>query len=225
MKLFKHNNTDLKKIITAIWDFWTSKTGAFLLAVSAIVIGWYQFYINRPILKYQSETISFISSQNDNQYKVSVKGADYQDLYLTKVILQNTGAAALSGSDVSQIGHNPIRVVVPKDAKMVHYTLDKTITTPDITANLKEVDGDLVMEFDFLNSDYQIGTSILHENQNVEFIVAGSALNVNEITREWSDKKIKYWTWWIMGCLYFILVAIYLYNHWLEKRLKKQQKS
>lgn len=217
MKLFKHDNTDLKKFITAIWDFWTSKTGAFLLAVSAIVIGWYQFYINRPILKYDTETISFISSQNDNQYKVTVRGHEYSDLYLTRVILQNKGASALSGSDVSKIGHNPIRVIVPEGAKMVHYTLDNTYTTPDITSSLKKVDGDLIIEFDFMNSDYQVGVSILHENPNVEFKVEGSALNVNEITREWSDKQIKYWTLWILGALYLILVIIYLYNHWFDK--------
>lgn len=218
MKLFKRNNTDIKKIITAIWNFWTSKTGAFLLAVSAIVIGWYQFYINRPILKYETETISFISSQNDNDYKVNVKGKEYKDLYLTRVTLQNKGASALSGQDVSKIGHNPIRIVVPKDAKMVHFTLDRTITTPDITSNLKPVDGGLVIEFDFLNSDYQIGASILHENPNAEFKVRGSALNVNSISREWSDKQIKYWTWWGMGGLYVVLLLIYLYNHWRRKK-------
>lgn len=218
MKLFKRNNTDIKKIITAIWNFWTSKTGAFLLAVSAIVIGWYQFYINRPILKYETETISFISSQNDNDYKVNVKGKEYKDLYLTRVTLQNKGASALSGQDVSKIGHNPIRIVVPKDAKMVHFTLDRTITTPDITSNLKPVDDGLVIEFDFLNSDYQIGASILHENPNAEFKVQGSALNVNSISREWSDKQIKYWTWWGMGGLYVVLLLIYLYNHWRRKK-------
>lgn len=218
MRLFKYNNTDLKKTITAIWNFWTSKTGAFLLAVSAIVIGWYQFYINRPILKYETETISFISSQNNNAYSVSVRGKEYKDLYLTKIILQNTGAAALSGQDVSKIGHNPIRVVVPHGAKMVHYTLDNTITTPDLTASLEENNGDLVINFDFLNSDYQIGTSVLHENPDVEFKIAGSALNVNDIQKEWSDKQIKYWTFWIMGSLYVLLLAVYLYNHWYKRK-------
>lgn len=218
MRLFKYNNTDLKKTITAIWNFWTSKTGAFLLAVSAIVIGWYQFYINRPILKYETETTSFISSQNNNSYSVLVKGKEYKDLYLTKIILQNTGASALSGQDVSKIGHNPIRVVVPHGAKMVHHTLDNTITTPDLTASLEENNGDLIISFDFLNSDYQIGTSILHENPDAEFKIAGSALNVNDIQKEWSDKQIKYRTFWIMGSLYVLLLAIYLYNHWYKHR-------
>lgn len=220
MKLFKHNNTNLKKTLSAVWDFWTSKTGAFLLAVSAIVIGWYQFYISRPILKYDTETISFISSQNNNQYSVKVKDKEYKDLYMTRIILQNKGASALSGQDVSKIGHNPIRIVVPKDAKMVHYTLDNSITTPDLTAVLEENNGDLVMTFDFLNSDYQIGTSILHENPNADFKIAGSALNVNSIEREWSDKQIKYWAFWGMGGLYVLLLAIYLYNHWYKRRKK-----
>ena len=35
----------------ALWDFLTSKTGAFIIGVSAIAVGWYQFYISRQILK------------------------------------------------------------------------------------------------------------------------------------------------------------------------------
>lgn len=225
MKLFKKNNTDIKKIISAVWNFWTSKTGAFLLAVSAIVIGWYQFYINRPILKYGTETIAFISSQNQNDYEVKVKGTSYKDLYLTRVILQNKGAEALSGADVSKIGRNPIRIIVPKNAEMAHYALDNTITTPDITAALQKIDNNLIIEFDFLNSGYQIGTSILHQNPNVEFKVEGSALNVNSITKEWSERQIKYWTLWILGGLYLFLVLFYVYNHWLAKKIAKQEEN
>ncbi len=218
MKINKYLRQDFPRIITALWNFLTSKTGAFLLAVSAIVIGWYQFYINRPILKYTVETTNFISSQNDNDYEVRIKGKKYNDVYSSKILLQNKGAAALSGADVSKIGHNPIRVVVPKGAQMLHYVLDKTITTPDLTADLKEYNGDVVITFDFLNPDYQIGIAVLHQNPKGEFVIAGSALNVNQITREWSDREVKTWAWIIMGVLYFVLISFYLYNHWLKKR-------
>jgi len=213
---------DWKAFVRALWNFWTSPTGAFILAVSSIAVGYYIFYISRPILKYHTEKATFISSLNDNDYKVTVHGKEYDDLYLTRVYLNNKGASALSGNDVSKIGHDPIRIIAPKEAKVVHYTLDKTETTEAITANLEEVDGDLIIKFDILNPDYQIAASILHENPDTEFKVKGSALNVNEITREWSDRQIKFWVLWTLGILYFVLVIIYIYHHWYQKRRKRK---
>ena len=147
---------DWRAIAAAFWNFWTSKTGAFILAVSGIAFGYYIFYISRPILKYETEKVTFISSQNNNEYAVSVKGKDYKDLYLTRVYLHNKGAMALSGSDVSKIGHDPIRITVPEGAKLVHYTLDNTATTDAITAHLEKVDNDLVIKFDYLNPDHRV---------------------------------------------------------------------
>lgn len=216
-----------KYIIAALWDFLTSKTGAFIIGVSAIAVGWYQFYISRPILKYDTETLNFISSQNENDYKVQVKGKEYKDLYQTRVYLYNVGASALSGSDVSKPGHDPIRLVVPKEAGMVHYTLDNTATTNAITAKINPVNDELVLDFDYLNPDYQIAVSVLHENPTDNIKITGSALNVNEITREWNDKDLKFWGLWGLGLLYFILVAVYIYHHrdrkffhWLENMKK-----
>ena len=216
-----------KYIIAALWDFLTSKTGAFIIGVSAIAVGWYQFYISRPILKYDTETLNFISSQNENDYKVQVKGKEYKDLYQTRVYLYNVGASALSGSDVSKPGHDPIRLVVPKEAGMVHYTLDNTATTDAITAKINPVNDELVLDFDYLNPDYQIAVSVLHENPTDDIKITGSALNVNEITREWNDKDLKFWGLWGLGLLYFILVAVYIYHHrdrkffhWLENMKK-----
>ena len=48
-------NRDWKAVVSAVWNFWTSKTGAFILAVSGIAVGYYIFYISRPILKYETE--------------------------------------------------------------------------------------------------------------------------------------------------------------------------
>lgn len=196
-----------------LWDFLTSKTGAFIIGVSAIAVGWYQFYISRPILKYDTEALTFISSQNDNDYRVQVKGREYKDLYQTRVYLYNVGASALSGKDVSKPGHDPIRLVVPKEAGMVHYTLDNTATTEAITAKITPVNDELVLDFDYLNPDYQIAVSVLHENPTDDIKISGSALNVNEITREWNDKDLKFWGLWGLGLLYFILVVVYVYHH------------
>ena len=134
-------------------------------------------------------------------------------MYQTRVYLYNVGASALSGKDVSKPGHDPIRLVVPKEAGMVHYTLDNTATTEAITAKITPVNDELVLDFDYLNPDYQIAVSVLHENPTDDIKISGSALNVNEITREWNDKDLKFWGLWGLGLLYFILVVVYVYHH------------
>ena len=209
---------DFRDTMKALWNFWTSPTGAFILAVSGIAVGYYIFYVSRPILKYDTEKVTFISSLNDNDFEVNVHGKKYQDLYMTRIYLYNRGEQALSGKDVSKRGHDPIRIVVPEGAKAVHYTLDNTATSEAVTAKLSPYNNDLVIDFDYLNPDYQIAATILHENPDAEFKITGSALNVNEITREWNDRLLKHWGWWLLGGLYLVLVLIYLYRHWYEKR-------
>lgn len=219
----RHHKSRLRQFVYSLWDFWTSKTGAFILAVSAMALGYYQFYINRPILKYETQTINFISSNNENDYKVTVKGQEYQNLYLTKVSLYNRGQLALSGSDVSKIGHDPIRIVIPKEAKVRHFNIDKNDTTNAITAKIIPQGHNLILEFDYLNPDYQVTVNILHEAPFPQFSITGSALNVNEITREWDARTIKFWGLWSLGILYLILVLVYLYNHWYRKKHKARR--
>ena len=212
------NQNFIKRFFFSMWNFWTSKTGAFILAVSAIALGYYQFYISRPILKYDTQTVNFISSNNDNDYKITVKGTEYDNLYLTKVSLYNRGQLALSGDDVSKTGHDPIRIVIPKDANVRHFSIDKNDTTEAITAKIIPDNNNLILQFDYLNPDYQITANLLHEAPNPDFKITGSALNVNEITREWDAKTIKFWGLWSLGILYFVLVLFYLYNHWYSKK-------
>lgn len=50
--------------------------------------------------------------------------------------MYNQGEQALSGTDVSHIGHDPIRIEVPKEALMQHYNLDNDETTNAITAKV-----------------------------------------------------------------------------------------
>lgn len=79
--------------------------------------------------------------------------------------MYNQGEQALSGTDVSHIGHDPIRIEVPKEALMQHYNLDNDETTNAITAKVVPYGKDLILNFDFLNPDYQYVVNILHENQ------------------------------------------------------------
>lgn len=196
--------------IKDIWSFWTSPTGAFILAVSAMALGYYQFYISRPILRYTTTTTKILSSNNKNDYGIKIKGKNYTDIYLTKVYLFNQGNQALSGSDVSHIGHDPIRIVIPKDAQMQHYNIDNDETTEAITAKLTPYNNDLILGFDFLNPDYQYVVNILHSNPTNNIKITGSALNVNEITQAIDDKELKHWLIWGLSLLYILLIIRYI---------------
>lgn len=202
----------LKQIFSSIWAFWTSPTGAFILAVSAIALGYYQFYISRPILRYETHTTKLISSSNHNDYEVDVKGKKYSDLYLTKVYLFNQGEQAVSGSDVSHIGHDPIRIEIPKEAEMQHYNLDNDETTSAITAKVEPYGKDLILNFDFLNPEYQYVVNILHKNPTQDIQIKGSALNVNKITKAISDRELKIWLLWGLSALYILLIIRYIFK-------------
>ena len=203
--------------IRSIWNFWTSPEGAFILAVSAMALGYYQFYISRPILRYDTNTTKLISSSNSNNYTVDVLGKKYQDLYLTKVYLYNQGEQALSGSDVSRIGHDPIRIKVPDEAKMQHFNLDNEETTSSITAEIVPYGKDLVLNFDFLNPDYQYVVNLLHEAPNDNIIVTGSALNVSQITKAISGHELKDCLIWGLGTLYLLLIIYYIIRKWRKR--------
>jgi hypothetical protein len=204
----------VRDAVKSMWNFWTSPEGAFILAVSAMALGYYQFYISRPILRYDTNTVKLISSSNSNNYTVDILGKKYQDLYLTKVYLYNQGEQALSGSDVSHIGHDPIRIKIPKEAKMQHFNLDNEETTSSITAEVVPYGKDLVLNFDFLNPDYQYVVNILHEAPSDNIVVTGSALNVSEISRTISGRELKEFIIWGLGTLYLILIMWYVFKKW-----------
>ena len=207
----------IRDVLKSVWNFWTSPEGAFILAVSAMALGYYQFYISRPILRYDTNTIKLISSSNSNNYTVDILGKKYQDLYLTKVYLYNQGKQALSGSDVSRIGHDPIRIEVPDEAKLQHFNLDNEETTASITAEILPYGKDIVLTFDFLNPDYQYVVNLLHEAPSDNIIVTGSALNVSEITRAISGRELKNLLIWGLGTLYVLLIMWYIFKKWRHR--------
>ncbi len=195
--------TPLKKFFNKLWKFLISNVGAFFIGFSALIIGIYQFYINRPIIEYDTQSHSFISSQNDNKFKVVVEDKEYDNLYQTIVIMQNNGQQPLAGSDVSRIGHDPIRIIIPPKAEMVHYTLDKTLTSTAVSASLKEYKNSIIITFDFLNPGDQIAVTILHKKPEASFRVTGSALGVTGISHVMTERQIL----WIAIS---VLIAIYV---------------
>lgn len=200
--------TPFKKFIKKMWKFLTSNVGAFIIGFSGLIVAIYTFYINRPIIEYDTATHSFISSQNDNKFKVLVENKEYDDLYQSVVIMQNNGQQALAGSDVSRIGHDPIRIVVPHNAEMVHFTLDNTQTSPAVTANLKEYKGDIIISFDFLNPGEQIAVTILHKQPAQGFKIVGTALGVTSISHVLTERQILYIVASILIGLYILTIFL-----------------
>ncbi len=209
-KVKKEEKKLFRDFMKAIWRFWTSPTGGFILAVSAIALGYYQFYISRPILRYDLNTVKLISSKNTNDYAVVVGGKKYQDLYLTKVYLYNFGKEALSGLDVSHVGRDPIRIEVPSEVGMQHYNIDNEETTKAISAEIMPYGESLVLNFDFLNPEYQYVVNILHTNPSYNIKVLGSALNVNGIKRAISGRELKHILILGLCLIYFILILRYV---------------
>jgi hypothetical protein len=204
------------RVYDEIWEFWTSPTGAFILAVTALALGYYQFYVSRPILRYETKAMKLISDANDNAYEVDIHGKKYKNLYLTKVYLYNIGDAALSGGDVSQIGHDPIRITIPKEAALQHFNLDNDETSSAITAEVVPYGEDLILNFDFLNPNYQYVVNLLHEAPTDKIEVTGSALNVNAISKVQSDKELKNWFLWGLSVLYLLLIIRYITKKLLQ---------
>ena len=209
-KVEKEEKKIVRDVVRMMWAFWTSPTGAFILAVSAIALGYYQFYISRPILRYELKTTKLISSQNENDYKVEVDGKAFDDLYLTKVYLYNQGMEALSGGDVSRIGKDPIRIEIPKKANMQHYNIDNEETTQAISTKIIPYGEALVLDFDFLNPEYQYVVNILHSGDSDGIFVTGSALDVNEIKRAISGRDLKNLLIWGLGAIYLLLIIRYI---------------
>ena len=200
------------KAVRALWNFLTSPTGAFLIAVSAILIGYYQFYISRPILKYTTETTEISSASGSDDFKIHINGKDYPKLYKTSVTLSNTGEDALAGSDVSSLGHDPIRIPIPPRVKILYYGINNAETSSDVSAKLIKTDNAIVIEFNYLNPDNQITVNMYSEDNYDKFEILGSAVNVNRITQAWSPEQTrKFIIGTIAGIILFYTLFIYLY--------------
>ncbi len=200
------------KVMRALWNFLTSPTGAFLIAVSAILIGYYQFDISRPILKYTSETTEISSASGSDDFKIHINGKDYPKIYKTELTLTNTGEDALPGNDVSAIGHDPIRIPIPPRVKVLYYGISSSGTSEDVAAKLIPVDDALVITFNYLNPDNQITVHMYSEDDYDNYEIKGSAVNVNQITQAWSPEQTRRFIIRIaLGIILFYTLFIYLY--------------
>lgn len=200
------------KALRALWNFLTSPTGAFLIAVSAILIGYYQFYISRPILKYISQTTKISSTSGSDDFKIHINGKDYPIIYKTTISLTNSGEEALSGEDVSTIGHDPIRIIIPPRIKILHYGLDNQETSENVAAELMPIKEAIVIKFNYLNPNNKVTVDLYSEDSFSGYEIQGSAVNVNQITQAWTDKQTQKFIFGsVCGIIVFYALFIYLY--------------
>ena len=198
------------KRLQKIWKFLTSDSMAFLMGIVAIIIGYYQFYISRPILEYSSSTSKIISTPSSGGIKLHIAGDEYQDIYKSLITLTNSGEEALSGSDVSPIGHDPIRIPVPPRVKILSYNIDSESTSPEVDAKLQKDKNDIIITFSFLNPQNSIGINLFTEQDYNQYKIVGSAVGVNKILPALSGQKHKMFIYFSLGALFCGIFGIFI---------------
>ncbi|MBP3545838.1 MAG: hypothetical protein J6K16_01745 [Alphaproteobacteria bacterium] len=200
------------RLLNQLWNFLTSSTMAFMLAVSAILIGYYQFYLSRPILEYTSSTDKVISSTEEDGIHIHINGIDYKNIYKSVVTLTNSGEEALSGNDVSPIGHDPIRIPIPAQIKVIYYNVDYENTSPDVSVKLENINNSIIIKFSFLNPGNSISVNLFSEQNYSQFKIIGSAAGVNEINQTLNHKQAqKIMFLGILGLIAFYSLFTFLY--------------
>ena len=189
-KKFKNSHCS-PAFINRLWNFLISSTMEFMLAILALIIGYYQFYISRPILEYSSSTDQIVSSSPDTPFHLHINGVDYHSIYKSTVSLTNCGEAALQGDDVSPKGHDPIRIPIPPQVKVLYYAIDTQDTSPDVDAKLEPGDNAVLIKFSFLNPGDNITVNLFSEHNYDQFKVVGSAVGVNKISRTLSHRQTR----------------------------------
>ena len=206
------------KLFNKIWSFLVSSSMAFLLALLAMAAGYYQFYLSRPILEYSSATDKVVSSSSSQGINLHINGADYKDIYRTVVSLTNNGEEALSGSDVSPVGHDPIRIPIPPQVKILYYNINYENTSPEVDAELLRIKNAIVIKFGYLNPGNSISVNLFSEQDYNQFKIVGSAAGVNEITQTLNrNQSKKMLIFGIVGTIIFYI----LFSCWYFRRHRK----
>lgn len=147
---------------------------AFMLAVSAILIGYYQFYLSRPILEYSSLTDRLISSAGNKDMHMRINGKKYTNVYKSVITLTNSDEAALSEGDASPENHAPIRIPIPPQVKVLYYNIDSENTSPDVAAKLEKNDNDILIKFSYLNPGNSLAVDLFSEQDYDQYKITGS---------------------------------------------------
>ncbi len=207
---FRHHG----KFFNKVWSFLVSSSMAFLLAILAMIVGYYQFYLSRPILEYSSSTDKIVSTSASEGVHLHIDGINYKNIYRSVVSLVNNGEEALSGSDVSPLGHDPIRIPIPPQVKIVYYSINYENTSPEVDAQLLRIKDGIVIKFGYLNPGNSVAVNLYSEQDYDQFKVVGSAVGVNEITQTLNHRQTKRMIiWGVIGTIIFYLLFSLWYFH------------
>ena len=203
---------NIKRKFRFFMEFFFSAEGAFVIGVTGLVLAYYFYYINKPILEYDTKTTKIVSDSNETGIVVKVNGKEYKNLYLTSVILENSGGVGLSGKDVSPVGDDPVRIIFPQNNKIVSYHIDNNQTSDEISSKLLPAENELIIEFNYINPDSRITVNIVHEENIADFKMRGNALNVGNISPKNDINKCNYLCWGILGIFYLLMYLLYAYR-------------
>jgi len=203
---------NIKRKFRFFIEFFFSAEGAFVIGVTGLLLGYYFYYINKPILEYDTKTTKIISDNNETGIVVQVNGQEYKNLYMTSVVLKNSGGLGLSGKDVSPVGDDPVRIIFPENNKIVAYHIDNNQTSDEISSKLLPAKNELIIEFNYINPDSQITVNVVHEKNAADFIMKGNALNVGNISPKSDVNKFNCLCWGALVILYLLMYALYAYR-------------
>ena len=208
----------IKKKFRFFIEFFFSAEGAFVIGVTGLILAYYFYYINRPILEYETVTTKIVSANNDTGISISVDGKEYKNLFMTSVVLQNSGGVGLSGKDVSPITEDPVRIIFPQSNKIVGWHIDNNQTSDEISSQLQPRENELVILFNYINPASKITVNLIHEENADDFVVKGNALNVSAINPKDEINKFNYGCWGVFSVFCLLMYLLYAYRKKEEER-------
>ena len=118
----------------------------------------------------------------------------------------------MSGNDVSPIGHDPIRIPIPAQIKVLYYNVDYENTSPDVSVKLENADEAIIIKSSFLNPGNSIAINLYSEQNYDQFKIIGSAAGVNQINQSLNHKQTqKAFVLVIAGLVAFYSLFTFLY--------------
>ena len=228
--------TSLKDDVLRCWSSmgrFFKKYGGWFTFIIPIGLTIYLYYIDSPYLQYASWTQTFVSKERlgnelSKSFEFTLDGKKYDKLYLSTIVIENTGWKAIDGKDVSPLDADPIRIVIPQGIKpFLPFKNELTSKSVHLETILREQE--ILIKFNYLNPSDRISISFLHEEAPEDFLrsnvkVTGSAKNLSPIKEKPSYKRQLYLK---MGALTLVYLISYLiFMCWrIKKRKHRKEKE
>ncbi len=228
--------TSLKDDALKVWNLigvFLKKYGGWFTFLIPIILSIYLYYVDSPSLQYDSWTQTFVSKNRlgnelSKSFEIILNGRKYDKLYLSTIIIENTGWKAIDGKDVSPLDADPIRVVVPDEIKPF-LPFKNELTSKSIHLETILRGQEILLKFNYLNPSDKISISFLHEEypdnfSNHDIKVIGNAKNLRPIKEKPSYRYQLYVKMGIITGIYFVVCLIYgLFR--IKKYKKRKEKE